>query len=99
MWVPVIAAGLCGLLGVGLVQLWRGRLTATAVDDQLVVDARFRTPGEPVDRDTAANLAIVALELLALVLAALVGLPMALGMTIELLYMTPPEEYELPQSQ
>ncbi len=34
-----------------------------------------------------------------LVLAALVGLPMALGITIELLYMTPPEEYELPQSE
>ncbi|MFC4408222.1 transcriptional regulator TbsP domain-containing protein [Haloarchaeobius iranensis] len=70
MWVPVVAAGLCGLLAVGLVQLWRGRLTATGGHDQLVTDARFRTPGGPLDRDTAANLAIVALELLALVLAA-----------------------------
>lgn len=74
MWVPVIAAGLCGLLGVGLVQLWRGRLTATGGHDQLVGDARFLVPGGPVDRDAATNLAIVALELLTLALAAvLVG--------------------------
>ncbi|WP_256297554.1 transcriptional regulator TbsP domain-containing protein [Haloarchaeobius salinus] len=74
MWVPVIAVGLCGLLGVGLVQLWRGRLTASDGRDQLLSDARFRTPDEPVGRDAAANLAIVALELIALGLAAvLVG--------------------------
>ncbi|MFD1647370.1 transcriptional regulator TbsP domain-containing protein [Haloarchaeobius litoreus] len=74
MWVPVIAVGLCGLLGVGLVQLWRGRLTTSNGRDQLLADARYRTPGEPVGRDAAANLAIVALELLALALAAvLVG--------------------------
>lgn len=33
----------------------------------------------------------------ALILAVLVGLPMALGVTIDVLYMTPPEEYELPE--
>lgn len=33
----------------------------------------------------------------ALVVAGLVGLPMALGMTIDVLYVTPPEEYELPE--
>lgn len=32
-----------------------------------------------------------------LVLAAMVGLPMALGVTIDVLYVTPPEEYELPE--
>jgi hypothetical protein len=70
MWVPVIAVALCGLLGVGLLQLWRGRLTATSGHDQPLADARFRTFREPVGRDAAATLAIVALELLALVLAA-----------------------------
>lgn len=72
MWGPAVAVGLCGLFAVGLFQLWRGRLTASDGQDQLVGDARFRAPGEPVGRDTAANLAIVALELLALALAALV---------------------------
>lgn len=33
----------------------------------------------------------------AFLVAALVGLPMALGMTIDVLYMTPPEEYDLPE--
>jgi hypothetical protein len=32
-----------------------------------------------------------------LLLAALIGLPMALGITIDFLYMAPPEEYELPE--
>lgn len=82
MWVPVIAAGLCGLLGVGVVQLWRGRLTATGGHDQLFADARFRTPGEPVDRDAAANLAIVALELVVVVLAAVMVGYLVVGTTL-----------------
>ena len=74
MWVPVIAVGLCGLLGVGLVQLWRGRLTTGDGRDQLLSEARFRAPGEPVGRGAVGNLAIVALELVTLLLAAvLVG--------------------------
>lgn len=32
-----------------------------------------------------------------LVLAALIGLPMALGVTVDVLYMAPPEEYDLPE--
>lgn len=39
----------------------------------------------------------ITLQSRVLVLSALVGLPMALGVTIDVLYMTPPEEYELPE--
>lgn len=35
----------------------------------------------------------------ALVLALLVGLPAALGVTIDVLYVTPPDEYELPEAR
>ncbi|WP_313694078.1 hypothetical protein [Halorarum halobium] len=34
----------------------------------------------------------------AVLLAVMVGLPLSLGFTVELLYVPPPEEYELPDS-
>lgn len=34
----------------------------------------------------------------ALLLAVFVGLPLALGFTVDLLYVPPPEEYDLPES-
>ena len=35
----------------------------------------------------------------AVVLGVLVGMPMALGVTVDVLYVTPPEEYDLPDTQ
>lgn len=39
----------------------------------------------------------ITLQSRVLILAALVGLPMVLGVTIDVLYVTPPDEYELPE--